>query len=81
MDSPTQTVGHSNEPADTAKILHDRINQLRISEPSESRIIIALAGIPGSGKSSVAAALLAHLHRSGVQDVIVVPMVRIKLLL
>jgi Ni2+-binding GTPase involved in maturation of urease and hydrogenase len=39
------------------------------------RILVGLAGVPGSGKSTVSDALIAELVRRGVQDVAVVPMV------
>ncbi|KAF2711336.1 P-loop containing nucleoside triphosphate hydrolase protein [Pleomassaria siparia CBS 279.74] len=38
------------------------------------RILVALAGVPGSGKSTVSDALLAELELRGVHDVAVVPM-------
>jgi putative protein kinase ArgK-like GTPase of G3E family len=40
------------------------------------RILVALAGVPGSGKSTVSHALLAELAARNVHDVAVVPMVR-----
>lgn len=39
------------------------------------RILVGLAGVPGSGKSTVSDALIAELVLRGVQDVAVVPMV------
>jgi putative protein kinase ArgK-like GTPase of G3E family len=45
------------------------------SEPP-SRTLVALAGVPGSGKSTVSAALLVELAARGITDVAVVPMVR-----
>ncbi|KAF2451070.1 phosphoribulokinase/uridine kinase [Karstenula rhodostoma CBS 690.94] len=39
-----------------------------------SRTLVALAGVPGSGKSTVSAALLAELAARGIADVAVVPM-------
>jgi adenylylsulfate kinase-like enzyme len=44
------------------------------SNPSQ-RILVALAGVPGSGKSTVSQALLEELASRGVSDVVVVPMV------
>ncbi|KAF2015185.1 nicotinamide riboside kinase [Aaosphaeria arxii CBS 175.79] len=38
------------------------------------RILVALAGVPGSGKSTVSHALLAELAKCGIRDVAVVPM-------
>lgn len=43
-------------------------------EPRE-RMIIALAGVPGSGKSTVSNSLLKELGLRGIRDVAVVPMV------
>ena len=67
------------EPMDhTAEMIHalqDRIVGLRQSEIESTRIVIALAGMPGSGKSTIATKLLQKLHQTGVQDVAVVPMV------
>ena len=55
--------------------LQERIIKLRQSQIDSNRIIIALAGIPGSGKSTIAARLSDKLRRTGVHDVVVVPMV------
>ncbi|RXG47332.1 hypothetical protein VDGE_30822 [Verticillium dahliae] len=38
------------------------------------RVLIALAGVPGSGKSTVATALLEDLNRHGIRHVAVLPM-------
>ena len=56
-------------------ILQDRLLSLLNDSPRNRRIIIALAGVPGSGKSTIAATLLAHLDRIGIRDVAVAPMV------
>lgn len=55
-----------------------RIESLLASaRDSRQRILIALAGVPGSGKSTVSHELLAELAVRGIQDVAVVPMVRL----
>ncbi|KAI1566360.1 Panthothenate kinase/uridine kinase protein [Pyrenophora tritici-repentis] len=53
----------------------ERLLVRQASNPSQ-RMLVALAGVPGSGKSTVSEALLAELAKQGVQDVAVVPMVR-----
>jgi putative protein kinase ArgK-like GTPase of G3E family len=45
------------------------------SDPGQ-RMLVALAGVPGAGKSTVSEALLTELAARGVKDVVVVPMVR-----
>lgn len=60
---------------DVCAILQDRLLSLLNDSPPNRRIIIALAGVPGSGKSTIAASLLAHLKRIGISDVVVAPMV------
>lgn len=49
------------------------------SEPSR-RILIALAGVPGAGKTTITSALLRDLSRRGIDGVVVVPMVQHMLL-
>lgn len=62
----------------TVESLCDRVEyllaQLFTASPQQ-RIMIALAGVPGSGKSTVCAAVLNALSCRGVEDVSVVPMV------
>lgn len=60
---------------ETIDLLQDRIRSLRKSVAPDERIIIAFAGVPGSGKSTIAAALLAQLQHAGINDVAIVPMV------
>ncbi len=58
-------------------VLHQRIEALRETIGPRHRIIIALAGAPGSGKSTIAAKLLSRLAVNGVHDIAVMPMVRL----
>jgi putative protein kinase ArgK-like GTPase of G3E family len=43
---------------------------------SHSRVLVALAGVPGSGKSTVSEALMVELAGRNIHDVAIVPMVR-----
>lgn len=63
---------------DTILDLVKRVEKLLISQASNprQRILVALAGVPGSGKSTISNALIAELALQGIQDVSVVPMVR-----
>lgn len=56
--------------------LQHRVLGLLNTSPLERRIIIALSGVPGSGKSTIVTALLAQLERAGIRHVAVAPMVR-----
>lgn len=54
-----------------------RVEQLlarQLSNPRQ-RMLVALAGVPGSGKSTVSHAVVTELASRGIQDVVVVPMV------
>ena len=53
----------------------ERLLSRQASDPGQ-RMLVALAGVPGSGKSTVSAALLTELGTRGIKDVAVVPMVR-----
>jgi len=55
-----------------------RVEKLLTSQASNprQRILVALAGVPGSGKSTISNALIAELALQGIQDVSVVPMVK-----
>ena len=53
----------------------ERLLARQASDPGQ-RMLVALAGVPGAGKSTVSEALLTELVSRGVQDVVVVPMVR-----
>lgn len=46
----------------------------KLSAPTQ-RILIALAGVPGSGKTTISNALIKELKRNGISDVAVLPMV------
>ncbi|KAK8078596.1 hypothetical protein PG996_004766 [Apiospora saccharicola] len=58
--------------------LQDRLDRLLEQQKTDGRgrILVALAGVPGSGKTTVSSALLASLARNGRsrEDVVVVPM-------
>jgi putative protein kinase ArgK-like GTPase of G3E family len=60
---------------DVSAILQDRILSLLHILTPQRRIMIALAGVPGAGKSTIASILLERLHEAGVCDVVVAPMV------
>jgi putative protein kinase ArgK-like GTPase of G3E family len=62
---------------DTILDLERRVEKLLLRQASEprQRILVALAGVPGSGKSTVSSALVMELKLHGVQDVVVIPMV------
>lgn len=59
--------------------LQCRVESLLERQRSDAsgRILVALAGVPGSGKTTVSSALLLSLSKRGMskQDVVVVPMV------
>lgn len=48
--------------------------QQKLSAPTQ-RILIALAGVPGSGKTTISDALIKELKRNGISDIAVLPMV------
>lgn len=62
---------------ETASHLCDRIKHLLSRQAScpQQRILIALAGVPGSGKTTISSAVLERLCSQGINDVVVVPMV------
>jgi putative protein kinase ArgK-like GTPase of G3E family len=57
--------------------LAQRVEKLLLRQATEprQRILVALAGVPGSGKSTVSNALVVELRLCGVEDVAIVPMV------
>lgn len=65
--------------SDTIATLAERVESLlQAQQKSEkkTRIIIALAGVPGSGKSTVSSALISRLSQDGMGNVAILPMVR-----
>ncbi|KAF2676931.1 nicotinamide riboside kinase [Lentithecium fluviatile CBS 122367] len=58
---------------DLVKRIENLLVQQQTSDP-QSRILVALAGVPGSGKSTVSQALLVELASRGICDAAVVPM-------
>jgi putative protein kinase ArgK-like GTPase of G3E family len=56
----------------------ERLLSRQESDPGQ-RMLVALAGVPGVGKSTVSEALLTELASRGIKDVVVVPMVRFSL--
>lgn len=69
---PIKILGSSDA---TLNVLQERLLSLMEITLPEQRIIIAIAGVPGSGKSTVAARLLEYLYGNGICDVAVAPMV------
>lgn len=55
--------------------LLERIASLRNAACNDQRVLIAVAGGPGSGKSTLCARLLQHAQDRGIYDVAAVPMV------
>ncbi|KZM26610.1 uncharacterized protein EKO05_0005499 [Ascochyta rabiei] len=51
----------------------ERLMERQASNPRQ-RMLVALAGVPGSGKSTVSHALLQELAARGVEEVVIVPM-------
>lgn len=64
---------------DVVKLLHERVERLLATQARtpEERKVIAVAGVPGSGKSTVTAALLKSLKLSGATGVVVLGMVSV----
>ena len=52
----------------------EKLLQRQASNPCQ-RMLVALAGVPGSGKSTVSHALLQELAKRDINDVAIVPMV------
>lgn len=60
---------------DRIPYLLDRIAHLRKCSRNDQRVLIAVAGGPGSGKSTLCTALLQHAQEQELYDIIAVPMV------
>lgn len=62
---------------ETVACLCARVQDLLVRNASypRQRILIALAGVPGSGKSTISTALLQALPYYGIENAAVVPMV------
>lgn len=62
---------------ETTLMLTERIERLlkrqKVTNPRR-RVLIALAGVPGSGKSTISSALLQLLPQYGIHDLAVLPM-------
>ncbi|KAJ8109471.1 hypothetical protein OPT61_g7436 [Boeremia exigua] len=67
------TPGSFTEPTPDLVSRIERLLEQGASDPRQ-RILVALAGVPGSGKSTVSNALLQELIRRGINDVAIVPM-------
>lgn len=69
----------SQDLTETTARLRERVERL-LAEQSRShpsrRVLIAVAGVPGSGKSTITAALIQDLRRHAIEDVAILPMVR-----
>lgn len=62
---------------DTILMLTERIERLLERQKATNtrrRVLIALAGVPGSGKSTISDALLQMLPEHGIDDLAVLPM-------
>lgn len=62
----------------TLDMVRDRVKNLLTKQEYSNpcgRILIALAGVPGSGKSTVSNAMLRALLEHGIEDIAVLPMV------
>lgn len=72
----TQNIGTATQ-ADPILDLVSRVTKLlqRQAFHPRQRMLVALAGVPGSGKSTVSNALLEELGRRGISDVTIAPMV------
>ena len=68
------TTGFLTEPILDLVSRVERLLERQAFNPRQ-RMLVALAGVPGSGKSTVSTALLQELARRGLQDVAIVPMV------
>ncbi|SMQ48040.1 unnamed protein product [Zymoseptoria tritici ST99CH_1A5] len=65
---------HKEAEGEQISKLLDRIAYLRKRSGDEQRILIAVAGGPGSGKSTLCARLLQEAQKKGLHDMVAVPM-------
>ena len=67
----------TNSMDQTVAMLAQRVEGLlgKFSSQPDRRIMIALAGVPGSGKSTVSGMLLEKLRQNELHNVVVIPMV------
>lgn len=57
-------------------VLFDRVVALlKDASNFQKRVVIALAGVPGAGKSMISAGLMRQLQHQGIKDVSLIPMV------
>lgn len=77
-EAMVETFGEKESIANAVLSLCQRVESLiaaRKATLSNERILIAMAGVPGSGKSTISAAVLKTLHQRGFKDAVVLPMV------
>jgi DNA replication protein DnaC len=72
----TKDLSGSNKTATTLDLV-SRVEELlhRQALNPRQRMLVCLAGVPGSGKSTVSEALIQELVRRGISDVSIAPMV------
>lgn len=75
LESKTMYENQTRTVAKLRERVENLLSEQRRSRPS-CRVLIALAGVPGSGKSTIAATLIDDLKRHGVDEVAILPMVR-----
>lgn len=73
MAKVIQVDANTNPILELVKRVENLLNR-QVSNPRQ-RILIALAGVPGSGKSTVSHGLVNELAAQGIRDVMVLPMV------
>lgn len=64
-----------SSPEDQVSQLLERIANLRKRSRSDQRVLVAVAGGPGSGKSTLCSRLLQQAQEEGLHDMVAVPMV------
>lgn len=73
MANDLNTVGIAGPTLDLVSQI-EKLLQRQASDPRQ-RMLVALAGVPGSGKSTVSHAVLQELANRGIDSVAIVPMV------